>query len=63
MMNTMQAIRNTFAKPAKRDAETLVLREDASEREASLHSLREFRRNRVMTKPIPSQSQSVSFFD
>lgn len=59
----MQAIRNTFAKPAKRVTETLVLRENLTEREASLSSLREFRRKRVMTKPIPSQSQSVSVFD
>lgn len=59
MMNTMQTIRNTFAKPAKRDAETLVLRKNISEEEASLDSLRQFRRNRVMTKPIPSQSTSV----
>ena len=63
MINTMQAIRNTFAKPAARKDDPRVLSEDASERETSLHTLREFRRNRVMTKPIPSQSQSVSFFD
>ena len=59
MMNTMQAIRNTFAKPAKRTSEAHLVRKDQSEDDASLNSLREFRRNRVMTKPIPSQSTSV----
>ena len=54
----MQAIRDTFAKPAKR-VTSLIQREEMSEEEASLTSLREFRRNRVMTKPIPSQSTSV----
>ena len=59
MMTTMQAIRDTFAKPAKRVKEPLILRENISEREAALSSLRAYRRNRVMSKPIPSQSTSV----
>ena len=59
MMNTMQALRDTFAKPAERVAQPLILREKITDREASLSSLREFRRQRVMSKPIPSQSTSV----
>ena len=58
MMNTMQAIRNTFAKPAKRSNDEHLSPEDKSQDDAALTSLREFRRNRVMTKPIPSQSTS-----
>ena len=60
MMSTMQAIRDTFAKPAKQVSQTLGLREKMSEREASLSTLREYRRKRV-SKPLPSQS--ISMFD
>ncbi|MEO9824465.1 MAG: hypothetical protein ABJF50_08630 [Paracoccaceae bacterium] len=59
MMNTMQAIRNTFAKPAKRANDVHLSKENQPEGDEELNSLREFRRNRVMTKPIPSQSTSV----
>jgi hypothetical protein len=59
MLSAMKILRNSFAKPADQGKKPLILRENISEREASLTSLREFRRKRVMSKPIPSRCTSV----